>query len=88
MIFPRRKCCLFLKKLFVVFILAFCCVWLLNLLCFNGECNGSDEENKGLSLLSDVIREANKISSSDDRLEILMSSVTANTKGIVIKRCI
>ena len=85
MIFPRRKCCLLVKKLFVVFALACGCVWLLNFLCFNGECTRFEQENEALSSLSDVIREANKLS-SDDRREILMASVTskANTKGIVI----
>ena len=80
--FPRRKCCVFFKKLLAISILACCCVSLLNLLCFNGECNISEEENKALSSLSDVVRQANKISSSDSRTEIL-TTVKENIQGIV-----
>ena len=90
MFFPRRKCCVFSKKLLVVFIVACSCVSLLNLLCFNGECGISEEENRALSSLSDVVLEANKLSSIVDRnsqLAEITSSLLpmVNVKGIVIK---
>ncbi len=78
----KMLCFLNLKKLLAISILACCCVSLLNLLCFNGECSISEEENKALSSLSDVVRQANKISSIDSKTEIL-TTAKENIQGIV-----
>ena len=88
MFFPRRKCCVFFRKLLVVSILACCCVSLLNLLCFNGECNISEKENKALSSLSEVVLQANQLSShKNGQFSEMMASASskANTEGIVIR---
>ena len=60
MLFPRRKCCSFVKKSLGAIILACFCVTLLNLLCFDGNCSKqSENETIALSSLSEVILEAN-----------------------------
>ena len=90
MFFPRRKCCVFLKKLLLVFILSCGCVSLWSLLCFDGECGISEEERRALSSLSDVVLEANKPSRIVDRNGQLAEVATflspnATTEGILIK---
>ena len=60
----------------MVVLLVGLCIFISNFLCFNGDCFISEPESKALASLSDVVLQANELSSVADANQRMLDSTS------------